>query len=251
MSIWTQIRRVFSGSTRVSHTKDLAPLEDILGHRFHDRALLRQGLTHRSIIRVRNGLVPSNERLEFLGDSVLGLVIADQLFRDHPHMTEGDLTKVKAMLVNETALSRVAVEIGLNNYIMMSSEEEKSGGRDRASIISDAFEAVIGAIYLDAGIEAARRTIISCLYSRRDSIAADDSQRNFKGELLELIQAQGGGSPQYEVISEFGPDHDKTFSVAVRVGDQRLGEGTGPTKKEAEQRAAAMALEQLRRPDTR
>lgn len=250
MNLWTRIKRLFPRSFRVSYTEDLARLEDILGHHFLDRALLHQGLTHRSIVRMRNGVVPSNERLEFLGDSVLGLVIADQLYRDHPGMTEGDLTKLKAMLVNEAALSRVAIEIGLNNYIMLSSDEEKSGGRDRASIISDAFEAVIGAIYLDAGFEAARCMIITCLYSRRNSIISDDSQRNFKGELLELIQAQGGASPQYEVISEAGPDHDKIFCVAVRVGDQRLGEGAGPSKKEAEQRAAGMALERMRQPDS-
>lgn len=250
MALWTRIRRLLSRSSRVSYTGDFDRLEDILGHHFRDRALLQQGLTHRSIVRARNGPVPTNERLEFLGDSVLGLVIADQLCREHPHMAEGDLTKLKAMLVNETALSRVATEIGLNKYIMISSDEEKSGGRERASIISDAFEAIIGAIYLDAGIEAARRMILDSLYSRRDIIVSDDSQRNFKGELLELIQAQGAGSLQYEVVSETGPDHDKIFCVAVRVGDERLGEGVGPSKKEAEQRAAAMALDHLQHSKT-
>jgi len=245
MTFWTQIRRLLSRSSRVTYTGDFEGLEDILGHHFRDRALLQQGLTHRSIVRARNGLVPTNERLEFLGDSVLGLVIADQLCRENPHMAEGDLTKLKAMLVNETALSRVATEIGLNKYIMMSSDEEKSGGRERASIISDAFEAIIGAIYLDAGLEAARRMILETLYSRADIIVSDDSQRNYKGELLELIQAQGTASLQYEVISETGPDHDKTFCVAVLVGDKRLGEGVGPSKKEAEQRAAAVALSRL------
>lgn len=248
MSLWFQLRRLFSGSSEVSDSEDYGRLEQILGYHFNDRALLRLGLAHRSIVRARNGLVPSNERLEFLGDSVLGLVIADQLYRDHPDLDEGDLTKQKAMLVNESALSRVAVEIGFNNYIIMSSEEEKSGGRERASIISDSFEAVIGAIYLDGGLAPARRTVLHCLYSRRDDILSDDSQRNNKGDLLELVQARGDAAPQYEVVRETGPDHDKTFCVAVWIGDQRLGEGTGPSKKEAEQRAAAAALARLQQP---
>jgi len=248
MSLRTRLRRFFRRLSRVSYAKDLGRLEDILGYRFHDRALLHRSLAHRSVVRARNGLLPSNERLEFLGDSVLGLVIADQLYRDNPGMSEGDLTKLKAMLVNEAALSRVAIDSGVNNYIMLSSDEEKSGGRERSSIVSDAFEALIGAVYLDGGLAAVRRTILQCLYSRRNEIVTDASQRNYKGELLELVQAAAGGSPQYEVVSESGPDHDKTFRVVVIVGDQHLGEGSGPTKKEAEQRAAAMALERLQQP---
>jgi len=238
MRLRTRFRRFFRRLSRVSHTQDLARLEDILGYHFHDQALLHRSLAHRSIVRARNGLLPSNERLEFLGDSVLGLVIADQLYRDNPGMSEGDLTKLKAMLVNEGALSRVAIDSGVNNYIMLSSDEEKSGGRERSSIVSDAFEALIGAVYLDGGLAAARHTILQCLYSRRDEIVTDASH----------VQAAAGGSPQYEVVSESGPDHDKTFRVVVIVGDQHLGEGSGPTKKEAEQRAAAMALERLQQP---
>lgn len=246
MSFRDKLRRLFGRSASISHAYDLNQLQGILGHRFRQHALLQQSLTHRSIVRARNGIIPSNERLEFLGDSVLGLVIADQLCHDHPEWLEGDLTKLKAMLVNEAALSRVGMEIGLNKYILLSSDEEKSGGRERPSIVSDAFEAVIGAIYLDGGFEAARRTILECLYSRRDAIVSDVSQHNFKGELLELVQGQGGGSPQYEVISESGPDHDKIFCVTVWVGENRLGEGSGPSKKEAEQRAAGVALDRLR-----
>ena len=246
MSLWDTLNRLLRPTPAKSEAHDLDQFEGILGYRFRRHALLQQSLTHRSIVRARDGLIPSNERLEFLGDSVLGLVIADQLCHDHPEWPEGDLTKLKAMLVNEAALSRVGMEVGLNKYILLSSDEERSGGRERPSIVSDAFEAVIGAIYLDGGFEAARRTILECLYSRRDAIISDESQRNFKGELLELVQGQGGGSPQYEIISESGPDHDKVFSVAVWVGDNRLGEGSGPSKKEAEQRAACVALDRLR-----
>jgi len=245
MNLWFQLKRLFFGSSRVSDSGDFDGLEQILGYRFRDHSLLSRGLAHRSIVRARGGLIPSNERLEFLGDSVLGLVIADQLYRDHPDVDEGGLTKLKAMLVNESALSRVAIEIGFNNHIIMSSDEEKSGGRERASIISDAFEAVIGAIYLDGGLAPARRTVLNCLYARRDVIVSDDSQRNYKGDLLELVQSRGDAAPQYEVVRETGPDHDKMFCVAVKIGEQRLGEGTGPSKKEAEQRAAGAALARL------
>jgi ribonuclease-3 len=248
MSLWDKLNRLLRRTSAKSEAHNLDQLEGILGYRFRRHALLQQSLTHRSIVRARDGLIPSNERLEFLGDSVLGLVIADQLCHDHPEWPEGDLTKLKAMLVNEAALSRVGMEIGLNKYVLLSSDEERSGGRERPSIVSDACEAVIGAIYLDGGFDAARRVVLACLYSRRDAIVNDDSQRNFKGELLELVQGQGEGSPQYEVINESGPDHDKVFCVAVWVGEQRLGEGSGPSKKEAEQRAAGVALDRLHRP---
>ncbi len=245
MNLWAQIRRLLPGLSPVSDSQDFSRLEGILHYRFNNYALLQEGLAHRSIVRVRNGAISSNERLEFLGDSVLGLVISDQLYRDNPNMNEGALTKMKAMLVNESTLSRVAIEIGFNDHVVISPEEEKSGGRERASIVSDAFEAVIGAIYLDGGLEAARRTVLECVYARREAIVSDDSLRNYKGDLLELIQSRGEPAPQYEVVRETGPDHDKTFCVVVWVGGQRLGEGTGASKKEAEQRAAGEALTRL------
>jgi len=247
MSLWKNLKSLFTTSRPGSRRPDIDQLQRILGYQFRDRELLQLALTHRSLVRVNNGLLPSNERLEFLGDSVLGLVIADQLYRDHPRRDEGDLTKRKAMLVNESALSRVAVEIGFNEHILLSTDEDKSGGRLRPSIVSDAFEAVIGAIYLDGGLEASRHMILRCLYSRRHEIINDSSQQNYKGDLLELVQAAGDDLPQYDVITESGPDHDKTFRVVVSVGKRRLGEGTGPSKKEAEQKAARMALGQLAR----
>lgn len=219
-------------------------LRAVLDYHFDDESLARQSLTHRSFVRACNGGIPSNERLEFLGDSVLGLVIAEQLFRDNRDLPEGDLTKQKAMLVNEAALARVAIEIGLNQCILMSDEEAASGGRERPSIVSDAFEAVIAAIFLDGGIEAARRFILDTVYRRRDDIMSDASQRNYKGELLEKVQANGNSLPQYDVILESGPDHDKTFHVVVTIYGRRCGEGKGNTKKEAEQKAARIALEQ-------
>ncbi len=219
--------------------------EEILQYRFDDRELIGTGLTHRSAVRTGNSPQPSYERLEFLGDAVLGLIISDQLFADFPKESEGDLTKTKAMMVNESTLAQISRETGLNKYIIMSPEEERAGGRERPSIISDAFESVIGAVYLDGGIEVARDVVLRLLYTRRDAILADSSQRNFKGDLLELIQAKGEGVPRYDVILEDGPDHEKTFHVVVIVSGERVGEGVGLSKKEAEQRAASMALTQL------
>ncbi|MBK7142712.1 MAG: ribonuclease III [bacterium] len=216
-----------------------------MGYQFRDKQLLLLGLTHRSYARSTNHDQQSNERLEFLGDSVLGLIISDQLFKDNPGESEGNLTKTKAMLVNETTLCQLGKEIGLNKFIRLSAEEDRAGGRERASIISDAFEAVIGAVYLDGGIDAARDIVLRSIYTRREKILTDTSQRNYKGDLLELIQAKGEGVPRYDVVSEEGPDHEKTFHVIVTIGGQKVGEGVGSSKKEAEQKAASQALETL------
>ena len=246
MSLWSRVKRLLSSSPP-SHDIDMDRLAAVLNYAFNDESLARIGLTHRSFVRAHNGAIPSNERLEFLGDSVLGLVIAEQLFHDNPHLPEGDLTKRKAMLVNETALTGVAIDIGLNQVILMSDEEVSNGGRERPSIIADTFEAVIAAIFLDGGLDAARRFIASTLYARREEIMNDASQHNYKGELLEKVQGAGDGLPQYNVILESGPDHDKTFHVVVTISDIRCGDGTGSSKKEAEQKAARMALEYLSR----
>ncbi|MGD8921666.1 MAG: ribonuclease III [Candidatus Zixiibacteriota bacterium] len=224
---------------------DLERVQNLLGYHFRDPDRLLLALTHRSYIRNGNALELSNERLEFLGDSVLGLIIAHRVFLDHPELSEGDLTKMKAMLVNETTLATVGQEVGLNLYIRLSPEEHNAGGRERPSIISDAFESVIGAIFLDGGFDAARDVVLRLIYTRKDQIVSDKAQRNYKGELLEMIQARGDGMPRYEVISEMGPDHEKVFEVVVSVAGRRVGEGIGLSKKEAEQKAARQALEQM------
>ena len=240
-------RRLFSSSA-VETSPEVAAVGQLVGHRFSDPTLLELGLCHRSVARSSDKGGASYERLEFLGDSVLGLVISEQLYRDRPGETEGNLTKLKAMLVNETTLAQVGREIGLNAHIRVSPDEERAGGRDRNSIIADAFEAVIGAIYLDAGISPARQFILREIYSRRESIISDLAQRNYKGELLELVQARGNGVPKYDVVSEAGPDHDKTFHVIVTVAGEKVGDGSGQSKKEAEQKAAAVALDTLSEP---
>lgn len=246
MTLWRKLKRLLAPApSKTSHTR-LVDFQRLIAYQFRDIDLLRLSLKHRSVGGTDDVPRGSNERLEFLGDSVLGLVIADLLYRDNPTLSEGDLTKSKAMLVNETALFQVACESGWNEYIFLSPEEEKAGGRMRPSIVSDAFEAVIGAVYLDGGLGAAREIIQTNLYSRREAIIADTALHNYKGELLELVQANNGCMPRYDIVSETGPDHHKSFRVVVNVAGKTVGEGVGASKKEAEQKAAAEALEALK-----
>lgn len=246
MDLWHGLKNIFNKSCKLSDEQHLNAVQGIIGYYFHDLDLLHLALTHRSFYRKKNNRARSNERLEFLGDSVLGLVIADCLYRDYPGYREGHLTKIKAMLVNEITLSNVAKGIELNKHILMSPEENRLGGRERPSIISDAFESVIGAVYLDGGFDVAGDIIRRLIYLKKDVITTDDAQKNFKGDLLEKLQARGNGMPRYEVISERGPDHEKEFSIAVYTNGQKIGEGIGSTKKEAEQKAAAMAIDSLK-----
>lgn len=245
MGIWDYLKKVIAQDSGSEPEPDLAEVVDLIGYQFRDRELLLLALTHRSYNRLNDGFRPANERLEYLGDSVLGLIIAEQLYHDHPRLREGEMTKLKAMLVNETTLSTIGKSIGLNRQIRLSPDEEKLGGRERPSIIADAFESIIGAAYLDGGLDIARDIVLRLIYVNKELIASDESQRNYKGELLELVQARGQGMPRYDVVSESGPDHEKEFSVVVYVGDRQIGSGMGFTKKEAEQKAAAMALERV------
>jgi ribonuclease-3 len=228
------IKRLFPGKRDL-----LGEVENILNYKFKNRRLLKKALTHRSW---ENGGL-SNERLEFLGDAVLGLVVSEFLFGVYPNLHEGDLTKMKSSLVNEAVLARVFTDSGLGEYIYLSAEEEKSGGREKPSITADAMEAVLGAVYLDGGLENASGVIDRLIISDHEKIMMDESTYNFKGELLELVQIDGRGVPRYEVIEEIGPDHEKTFVVSVSVESEVIGTGKGTTKKEAEQKAAKMALE--------
>lgn len=244
MNFWQRIKSVFSSAATSNAQQAVTSCQRVIGYSFANPELLYTGLSHRSVTQI-NGYQPSNERLEFLGDSVLGLVIAAKLYHDYPDANEGDLTKLKAMLVNEATLSMVAIEIGLNEHILLSPDEEKSGGKNRPSIVSDAFESVIGAVFLDGGLSAAREVVLRTIYARHTDIVSDSTLFNFKGELLEWSQAKGRGLPTYQVISEEGPDHDKKFRVAVSIGEESIGRGEGCSKKEAEQHAAKDALTKL------
>lgn len=203
--------------------------------------LLRRALTHKSAEQ-ELGLRP-NERLEFLGDAVLGLVIAEHLFRSHPNLAEGALTKVKAVAVSEPVLARVAGELNLGRYLLLSKGEEQSGGRSRPSILADALEAVFGAVYLDRGSRACRAFILRLLEKHLQAIENAEYAPDYKTLLQEKIQEHHRTPPTYRVVSETGPDHDRTFIVEVRVVGKVLGGGTGKSKKQAEQEAARAALE--------
>jgi ribonuclease-3 len=236
--VFSFIKRIFSGGK-----EPLEEIENILQYKFRDRSLLEKALTHRSW----EGSGNANERLEFLGDAVLGQVVSEFLFNEYSELNEGDLTKMKSSLVNEAVLARVFSDFGLGEYIYLSREEEKSGGRSKPSITADAMEAIFGAIYLDGGYENASNTINRLLLTDYENLLNDESTFNYKGELLELIQLDGRGVPRYEVVEEIGPDHEKVFVVSVSVELERIGTGRGTTKKEAEQQAAKMALEFIRK----
>jgi len=242
MSLWHRLKELLSDDASAGASPEALQVQLITGYTFRNPALLDLALTHRSAVAGEGVNGESNERLEFLGDSVLGLVIADQLFVDHPEMSEGDLTKTKAMLVNEVTLAAISRDGGLNRCVTLSPEELRAGGQERASIIADAFESIIGAIYSDGGYDAARDVILRLVYVRKDIITTDEAQRNYKGELLEMVQARGDGMPRYEVVMERGPDHAKEFHVIVSVSGKRIGNGVGTSKKEAEQKAASVAI---------
>ena len=212
-----------------------------LGISFARRELLVQALTHRSYLAESLGAI-SNERLEFLGDAVLDLVIAEDLFRKHPEWPEGELTKAKATAVGERSLERVARGWNLGAYMLISRGEELSGGRARRAMLADAVEALIGAYYLDQGLEACRAFVLRALQLALEAIERREHERDYKTLLQELLQARYQAAPSYQVASESGPPHDRTFLVEVIFADRVLGRGQGKSKKEAAQKAAAEAL---------
>jgi len=226
--------------------ENLAALEAKLGHVFGDRSFLRNALLHRSHIHVTGqDREQSNERLEFLGDAVLGLVVNDHLYDEFPDRSEGDLTKMKSLLVCGARLSEVAVACDLGIHIRMSRSEAATGGRRRSSILADTTEALIGAVYLDAGLAAARSVVERLVLHGSEQVLERRSLRNFKSRLQELIQARHKSPPRYKVLAVAGPDHDRLFKVAVTFDGEVLGTGEGRNKKTAEQRAAQQALARL------
>lgn len=218
----------------------LKQLEGKIGYSFRDQMLLRQALTHSSFSNEQKiNRYPDYERLEFLGDAVLELVSSDHMFHDNPHMSEGELTKRRSSIVCEPALAFCARQIGLEQFILLGKGEEATGGRKRDSIVSDVMEAVIGAVYLDSGIEEARK------YIERFILSDLEHKQLFydaKTILQEEVQKENCGVLRYELIREEGPEHDKQFVVEVMVGDRKVGAGTGHSKKAAEQQAAYEAL---------
>ena len=221
-------------------------IEEKIGYSFRSRALLVNALTHSSYANENRGRsCESNERLEFLGDSVLGMVVAEALYRRFPDLPEGRLTRMRAQLVCEESLHRVAGEIGLGAHIRLGKGEEPTGGRTRPRILADATEALIAAMYLDGGMDVARGFIERYILPELNGeyIPFGDA----KTDLQELIQKKSGSTLSYELVGESGPDHDKTFTTRVLLNGESVGTGSGRTKKEAEQAAARAALAALRR----
>lgn len=223
-------------------------LEKKLNYTFRRPELLSEALNHSSYANEHRGeRMNSNERLEFLGDAVLGFVSADFLFSRHPDAPEGDLTRIRAALVCEESLHEVACKLELGRYLKLGKGEEAGGGRTRPSILADATEAVFAAVYLDGGMEAASALIHRCLLDAEREEAVEERRRDCKTELQELVQRQPDQELTYRMAGESGPDHDKTFAAEVLLNGAVVGQGSGHSKKEAEQAAAAAALETLSR----
>ena len=219
-------------------------LERKLNYTFRDPALLGEALSHSSYANEhRAAHLNSNERLEFLGDSVLGFVTAEFLFVQHPDLPEGDLTRIRAALVCEQSLYEVARKLGLGQYLKLGRGEEAGGGRERPSIVADAVEAVLAAVYLDGGIGSARKIVQKYILSRE--VAGLTKPHDYKTALQELVQRESGQVLQYRLTGEEGPDHDKRFFMEVTLNGTPIGSGTGRSKKEAEQMAAHAAIQDL------
>jgi ribonuclease-3 len=225
---------------------DFAELQIRLGHPFRDENLLRLALTHPSVAHEANAVTAHNQRLEFLGDSVLGLVLSGALYDKFSAADEGALTKSRAKLVNAGTLAAHARALGLGAHLVLSRGEENTGGRDRASALADAFEAVLGAVFLDGGFEAAREFILREFAADFGELTEAADIENPKGELQERLQADSPHAPEYEFIAATGPDHDRVFECAVRHAGAELARGAGKSKKAAESAAALAALEKLR-----
>lgn len=232
-------------SAVVSADNKYAPLENSLGYTFKDQAVLVHALTHKSAVKPEtdpNGLT-SNERLEFLGDSVINCLVTAELFRRYPKHSEGRLAKMKSLLVSRKILGVVANRIDLAKFIICGKSERKNKRDAGTSIESNAIEAVLGAVYLEAGVDAVDAILKKILFPSIDYFLDDVENRNYKSRILEMAQKDGRGIPRYPMISEEGPDHDKKFTIAIEVAGVRLGVGTGKNKKEAEQDAARLAVQ--------
>ncbi len=220
----------------------MSPLEERIGYQFRNARLLEEALTHPSVRHETQRESFDNQRLEFLGDAVLQLVMTERLFRHFDEEAEGRLTKLRSRLVSRETLRTYALAIDLGAHLILGKGEEASGGRDRSSTLGDAFEALIGAIYLDSGLEAARDFVLTQAQADLEEIAEAPVDINPKGELQELLQSIAPPGPVYEVVGSSGPEHDKVFSVEARWGGKVIGRGAGRNKKQAETAAAEEAL---------
>jgi ribonuclease-3 len=225
--------------------RKLRTFQQLIGHTIRNEEVFVQALLHRSFLQRMSHVGPSNERLEFLGDSILNLIVAEYLFHRFPNAEEGDLTKLRSRLVNRKALAAYGKELRLFDFIMMSDSAAHAGTKGSDTIIADTYEAVVAAIYLDGGFEDARKFVNKQVLAAVAGGMVTTDDENYKSRLLEYSQARGLGVPRYSTVREEGPDHDRTFTVEVFLSNQRKGVGSGKNKKEAEQAAASVALEML------
>ena len=222
--------------------KEYQQLENRLGYKFENKQLIIEALTHKSYKKPYN-----NERLEFLGDAVLDLIVGEFLFKEFPKKDEGVLSKMRASIVNEGGFALLARKIGLGDYIFLSLAEENNDGRNKPSLLSNAFEAVIGAIYLEAGLEKSREIVERLLKESYPKIDLDTLCKDYKTSLQELTQATHGMTPDYTLVSSNGPDHKKEFEIAVVLNGQVIAKAKGRSKKQAQQKAAEIALKKLKK----
>lgn len=220
-------------------------LEESLGYGFSELGLLEEALTHTSFANEQPGPTPDNERLEFLGDAILDLIISEHLLAAFPEAKEGTLSKLRAQMVNETALAEQARRLDLGEHLRLGRGEELTGGREKPSLLAGAYEALVASVYLDGGYERARSVFLGHFLEAFEAAAASAPTTDFKSLLQERCQRKGLGLPSYRLVGERGPDHDKVFDVEVAVQEGPKGRGTGRSKKEAEQAAARKALERM------
>lgn len=221
---------------------NIEPLEETLGYKFKNKQLIIEALTHKSYKQPYD-----NERLEFLGDAVLDLIVGEYLYNKFKKSNEGKLSKIRASLVNETGFDKLARSLNLGDYIFLSNAEQNNGGREKSSLLSNAFEAVIGAIYLEAGLSKAKNIAINLIEENHEEISLDSLFRDYKTTLQELTQARFGITPEYKVVASRGPDHKKEFEVAVLIEDKEYARASGKSKKIAQQESAKEAVEMLKK----
>lgn len=226
---------------------NLSSLEQKIGIKFKNKKFIQQAFVHRSYLNESKKIPSSNERLEFLGDSILSFLVSEHLYKRLPNFPEGELTNLRSALVNTTTLAQTAKVLDLGTFLMFSKGEEEGGGRQNIHILADTFEALLGAIYLDQGIGSVKKVLEKLLFPLVDKILIEKTYKDAKSTFQEVVQEKTKISPVYKVLKEIGPDHAKDFTVGVYVGNMLFGKGVGKSKQEAEMKAAAAALEEWRK----
>jgi len=243
MILRTLLRRKAKPGAQTSATETSHPLQDRIGYAFREPGLLLRALTHPSYVHEHPEEGWDNQRLEFLGDAVLSLTVAEWVFHRYPEFREGEMTRLRAVLVSEEMLARFAAQLGLGDFLRLGRGEEERGGRERAPNLADALEAVVGAMYLDGGLEPVRRLVRFLMAPMAEAILAAEADKDAKSRFQEWAQAELGITPRYRIVAEHGPEHAKTFVAEVLLGEEVAGRGEGRSKQAAEQAAARDAWE--------